>query len=225
VKSVGKAIAKIPIIGHGYCATKCAAKKAIVSVAAAALSVASAALKTAHYVAKGIGRVWAKILELGSMIFKINNITVAGTLSRKPGLTLVVDVSIFGKRLKWSLRIGSHKKVDVTNVSKEALKDAKKIASKESPEGKVLLQVAKEEDDIWLVANALSGAFDAYRTARRTMCQHHGDRRPDLEACLRSVDAISQESWITCSSDGKCRVNDELEHHEKHPTAGKDPSS
>ena len=159
-------------------------------------------------VAKGIGRVWSKITELGSMIFSINNITVAGELSKSPGLTLVVDVSIFGKEVKWSLRIGSHQPVDTTGVRQEALKDAKEIISKEEPGSKVLLQIPKEEDDVWLVTHALTNALRTYKAARRTLCKQHGRRGPTLEACLQSVGEVNEKNWIMCSDKGECEVNE-----------------
>lgn len=143
------------------------------------------------------------------MIFSINNITVAGELSDLPGLSLVVDVNIFGKEVKWSLLISPDTPVDTTGVSKEALKDAKEIVSNDEPDSKILLQIPNEEDDVWLVTHALTNALRAYKAARRTLCKQHGRRGPMLDACLQSVEEVNEENWIRCSAEGQCKANEE----------------
>jgi len=147
-----------------------------------------------HKVANGIGRVWTKITQLGSRIFSINNVTATGELSASPGLTLVVDVDIFGTRRHWNLRVGSHKTIDVKGVGKEALADAKKIVTSVKAVQDDYLEISKEDDSTSLVQHSLADAFAAYLHARATLCNQ--DHAVGLEACLQSVSKESEESWL-----------------------------
>jgi len=196
LKSAKDAIARVPGVKQGACAVKCAARRTSLNAQVLLLKAESAALIAAHKIAMGIGRVWAKLAELGSYALSINNITAAGELSvQNSGLTLLVDVRIFGHRRKWEMRVGSHKPVNVSSVGTAALEAAKDIVnSNATSEGVESVQLSREEDDMWLVADAIASAFSMYKHARQVLCKHRGG--PMMQACLRVVADISEDSWL-----------------------------
>lgn len=120
------------------CHAKCNGKQQRLQLHSAMLQTELRVLEDTRKAAEGISRVWHRIQTTVGAVLVVKNISAAGELSASPAVTLHVDAVLFGRPLRWEMKISKkEQQLDIAAMGTLAASDAKAIVNQDASSASV----------------------------------------------------------------------------------------